>query len=196
VGYQPGVIRRERGVARVSKTVPVVDKPPPHPADGEASPGSPPGVIAYAGGAAARTNREAAVVAEQIMTAPVVTLPPEATLDDAWKLVVQRGLRHIPIVDAGGKLAGIISDRDLLRHRSDQSDGKDAPSTTTLSEHAAAPVLSASPNTAIRDIARVMFEERVGSMPIVNEAQILVGILTRSDILRTVVNRAPISLWV
>jgi len=57
-------------------------------------------------------------------------------------------------------------------------------------------VLTAHPDTEIRTIARVLFEERIGAMPIVNEAGLPKGILTRSDILRTVMNQVPFELWI
>ena len=41
-----------------------------------------------------------------------------------------------------------------------------------------------------------MFKERIGAMPIVDDQGTLVGILTRSDILRVLVNKAPLQLWV
>ena len=50
------------------------------------------------------------------------------------------------------------------------------------------------PETEIRLIADVLIKERIGAMPIVDEKEKLVGIVTRSDILRTVV-KAPLELW-
>ena len=58
------------------------------------------------------------------------------------------------------------------------------------------PVFSAHPQTPIRDIARVLFAERIGAIAICDDEWKLVGILTRSDILRTLLNNAPVDLWV
>jgi acetoin utilization protein AcuB len=57
-------------------------------------------------------------------------------------------------------------------------------------------VLTAHPDTSIRDIARVFFEERIGAVPIVDRGETLVGIVTRSNILRTILNSAPLELSV
>jgi len=57
-------------------------------------------------------------------------------------------------------------------------------------------VLTATPETQIREIARVLIEQRKGVMPIVDANAHMVGIITRSDILRTIVNQAPLELWV
>jgi acetoin utilization protein AcuB len=57
-------------------------------------------------------------------------------------------------------------------------------------------VLSAFPETPIREIARIMFEEKVGAVPILDkEKKHLVGIVTRADILRRVMNNPPLDLY-
>ena len=60
----------------------------------------------------------------------------------------------------------------------------------------ATPVLTAHADTEIREIARVLFEERIGAVPIVDSQGQLVGMVTRSDILRTIMNHAPLDLWI
>jgi CBS domain-containing protein len=57
-----------------------------------------------------------------------------------------------------------------------------------------APVLTATPSTAVNQVARIMFEERVGAMPIADEAGNLVGMITRNDILRTLVSKDRLHL--
>ena len=57
-------------------------------------------------------------------------------------------------------------------------------------------VLVASPDTEIREVAKILFEHRIGAMPVISSSERLVGIITRSDILRTLVNRAPLELWI
>lgn len=144
---------------------------------------------------------EPALIAEQIMSSPVTTLPPDAMLTQAWQLFRQTRYRHIPVV-ADGQLEGILSDRDLLRYAA--INGRKPPYDDTDSAEAQIPiaalvkqqVVTATPDTEIRLIARLLFEKRIGSMPIVSETDRLVGIVTRSDILRTIIHRAPLELWI
>jgi acetoin utilization protein AcuB len=56
-------------------------------------------------------------------------------------------------------------------------------------------VLVATQDTLIRDAARTMIEERIGSLPIITEGNALAGIVTRSDILRALITHGPMRIW-
>lgn len=145
-------------------------------------------------------ERAPAVTAAQIMTSPVFALEASDKLSKAWHLIKSRRFRHVPVVSKAGKLVGIISDRDFIAPL--EGLGSIAKSLMAVSEadmpissRMKTNILTARPEAEIRWIARVMIDHRVGSMPIVDAAGRLVGILTRSDILRAVVRHAPIELW-
>jgi CBS domain-containing protein len=142
-------------------------------------------------GAADRSNgQNDDLRARQIMASPVVSLPPEASLYEAWKLICDRRFRHVPVVDGTGALMGIISDRDVLLRVAGiaASEGEDAAGgPTAVRDIMHVRVLTAGPDTRVPQIARMLLEERIGSMPIVDDTRTLVGIITRSDILRTLV---------
>jgi len=146
-------------------------------------------------------ERGIALHAHQIMTAPVVTLYRETTIAEAWRLFRERRFRHVPVVTEQGKIYGIISDRDLLRYAA--TSGKVPPysdstpeAKTPIDNLTKTRVITSSQDTEIRQIARMLFEQRVGAMPVVSEGGVIEGIITRSDILRTLVNHAPLELWV
>lgn len=150
-------------------------------------------------GAESPIERRPAILASQIMSAPVVTLPVQAPLDQAWAMVRDRAIRHIPILASDGRIAGIISDRDLMRGRpgprhNPAPDRRSAGRSVgdLMSLH----VIAVTSDTPIRDIARILVDERIGCVPIVNETIGLVGIVTRTDVLRCVINHAPLDLWI
>lgn len=150
---------------------------------------------------AAYRDRAPALHAHQIMTAPVITLGPTTSIVQAWRLFRERRFRHIPVVDDQQAVIGIVSDRDLLRYAA--LSGKippysaDAPEARTpIKSLTKTRVLTATPDTEIRQIARILFEQRIGAMPIVNDVGYPVGIITRSDILRALIQHAPLELWV
>ncbi|MCA9471876.1 MAG: CBS domain-containing protein [Nitrospirales bacterium] len=200
--YVSGAIRN-RKVRKVAKSHPV-QRPEPHHVDlaiqGREFTSGHIADTYRQGSEKSPVDRKPAILARQIMTSPVVTLPMTASFSHAWDLVKNKRFRHVPVVSPEGKLVGILSDRDLFRATIEfLSESQEA---MTEAQHASidhimvVQVLSATPETEIRAIARVFFYERIGAMPLVNDREELVGILTRSDILRTVVNEAPFELWV
>ena len=56
-----------------------------------------------------------ALLARDLMTAPVLTLPSDSTLADAWTIMTRRSFRHLPITSMHGNLVGMVSERDLIR---------------------------------------------------------------------------------
>ena len=196
--YQPGTLERRRRVERVHGPDAATAVAP---RSGDAGHDGAPGphadaIASYHHGEQTRAVRQPAVTAAQIMTAPVVTLAPDATLDEAWQLFRTRRFRHVPIAAANGTVAGILSDRDLMREALARAAGPPATWAASVREVMATDVLTARPEATIRQVARVLFDERIGAMPIVDASGVLAGILTRSDILRAVLGSAPLELWI
>ena len=132
-------------------------------------------------------SRQPALLARQVMSSPVVTVRPEAPLAEALEIVRRHGFRHLPVVSAEGRLLGLLSDRYLLR--SLPGDGQ-------VREVMSERLLTAMPETEIREVARAMIAERVGCLPILDGQGTLAGIVTTTDLLRALVARAPLDLWV
>ena len=135
------------------------------------------------------------LLAQEIMASPVVSLPPDTSLYEAWKLICDRRFRHVPVVDGNGGLLGIISDRDVLLRVAGIAATEGEVTTggpAVVRDIMHARVLTARPDTRVRQIARILLEERIGSMPIVDDTGALLGMITRSDILRTLVDHDQI----
>lgn len=138
-----------------------------------------------------------ALLARDLMTAPVVTLPSDATLVEAWALMIRRSFRHLPVSSVHGTLVGMVSDRDLIRHAPDLviAGVQSTAAQRRLAEIMSLRVLSATPTTDIREIARVMMDERVGALPILDTDRRPVGIVSKQDLLRGLANHGPVELW-
>lgn len=144
-------------------------------------------------------KRERALQAKDMMSSPVESLTPQTSIRNAYEIFQTKRYRHMPVLDQN-HLVGILSDRDLLRLAAENAkdtagDGKEAARKEYVGAVMIHAVLSASPETEVHDVARVLFEERIGCLPIVSGDGSLVGIITRSDILRGVMNRAALELW-
>jgi len=129
--------------------------------------------------------------AEQIMASPVLSLPPDARISELNELCIQRKIGILPLIDANKKLVGIVTKGDLARPRIRFTDL----ATRAVSTIATPNVLTATTNTNIRELARVLLAQDIRGLPIVNDNGEVVGVVTRGDILRALVNYAPLELW-
>jgi len=140
------------------------------------------------------------LVARDIMSSPVITLPFNASLAQAWELVKDKRFRHIPIQSRNGALVGILSDRDLSRGTVESAlvgiKGSAYLAKVTIENYVSHPVLVADPEATLLAIARVLLEERIGAIPVVSQEKDLVGLITRSDLLRVIVAHPNFENWV
>lgn len=141
-------------------------------------------------------QRRQVLQVKEIMSAPVQLVAPEDSLEKVSRLFSTKKVRHAPVCDDKGKLCGIASERDLLRkmiaERPDPFIEAPPPAVRDFMKHR---VLTASPEAEIRFAARIMFNEKIGCLPVVDQNGSVIGIVTRSDILRTVMNVVPLELW-
>jgi acetoin utilization protein AcuB len=137
-----------------------------------------------------------ALLAQDLMTSPVSWLPSNSTLLEAWTVMKRQGIHHLPVTSIDGTLVGMISSHDLLPyvHELESLNRSDPSAEHKLPHVMNSRVLSATPTTEIREIARVMLEEQVSGIPILDSSSHPIGILTTSDILRAIVHRCPLDL--
>jgi acetoin utilization protein AcuB len=138
-----------------------------------------------------------ALLARDLMASPVHTLTSDRTLRDAWEVMTQKGVHHIPVTSVHDILVGMVSDRDLLSHVpnliADPSKAQGAH--RRLAEVMTTRVISATPTTDIREIANIMLDERIHALPILDGNRRLVGILSARDLLRGIATHGPLELW-
>ena len=128
--------------------------------------------------------REAATRLADIMTRTVLAIPPDSTLEAAHEMMRGARVHHLVVMRAG-RVAGLLSERDLIRARSARYlAGDDA---WTIEELMSTRVVIGSPDMTVREAARLMRGTAVGCLPIVDGKQ-LVGIITTSDLLDLLAN--------
>lgn len=132
-------------------------------------------------------GRERMLLVEDSMTREVVTIGPETTAEEALALSRRKRIRHFPVVE-GGRLVGIVSDRDL---RSATPALGDQGRAAALKEIRVSQVMTEDPATAcpgdpVESAANVMREKRIGCLPVVEDGR-LVGIITSSDVMEALV---------
>ena len=120
----------------------------------------------------------------------VITIRPEASFYEANTLIREKGIRHLPVVDAEQKLVGLLTDRDLRAAGPSQA--------SDLSVHEIHYVLqklkvssfmtprekliTVTPEVVIEEAVQLMHQHKIGCLPIVEDDR-LYGIITETDIL-------------
>lgn len=143
-----------------------------------------------------------ALTARSIMTAPVVTVTPRTPIRDAARILLERHISGLPVVDEAGRLAGIVSEADLLIKEvlprpaepllqwfgrslwlerrvtaCRKAEGR------TVGEVMTRNVVTAGEETSVHDLASRMVRFGVNRLPVVRD-QTVVGIVTRADVLK------------
>jgi nucleotide-binding universal stress UspA family protein len=132
-------------------------------------------------GAAATSGERPATRVAAMMERAAVTVASTDTLKRAHALMVEAGVRHLPVVD-GTRLVGMLSDRDLGAHVGHFAH-------TRVNAAMTADPATAAPDTTVEDAARVMLARKVRALPVV-ERQRVVGVLSSTDILEDYVRIA------
>lgn len=131
-----------------------------------------------------------------IMSAPVFTVRPEASVKEAARLLIEHSISALPVVDASGKLVGIVSEADLLpmETRPDpRSQATPIPPTAGSSPRAVSDVMtktviSIHTNSEVSQAARLMIDADVKRLPVLDENR-LVGIVSRRDLVKVIARR-------
>lgn len=127
------------------------------------------------------------------MTSPAVTITPDTPFQEALKLMRERKFRRLPIVNQKGELVGIVSERDLLY-------ASPSPATSlsvwelnyllaqlTVKEIMTQDVVTTTEDTPIEEAALLMVERKIGGLPVVDERNHVVGVITETDIFKAFV---------
>lgn len=151
-------------------------------------------VKAYKNAIKQTINYDSILHAYEIMKSPVFTLNYEMSIPAAWNYMEEKGVSYMPVLSKDNKVSGILSDKDLLRALSIISCSDNDISLKGITEIMTTKVITSSQVTDIRRIAKAMFENHIGSMPIADESGGILGIITRSDILYALINHPSIDI--
>ncbi|MEV4050014.1 CBS domain-containing protein [Amycolatopsis sp. NPDC049688] len=130
--------------------------------------------------------------AREIMTTPTFALTPSATLEEAARTMTAHGFTTMPVVDADGRLLGLLSEEDILRTPAPPGD----PDTGVMLDGAPRTAgsamrttgLAVPAGTEVAELARRMTDAGVRSAPVVEGGHV-VGMITFHDVLRAVAGR-------
>lgn len=127
------------------------------------------------------------------MTSKVITVTPDTSLLKIGKIMKDNNIRRVPVLDAEGRVIGIVSDRDVR-------DASPSKATTLdmyemhylLAEIRASNIMNSNPITVkstdtVEKAAMLMLDNRIGGLPVVDDGK-LVGIISDQDVFKALVN--------
>jgi CBS domain-containing protein len=120
---------------------------------------------------------------DQIMTTDLFTVDPDELIHLAAHVMDWKHVRHVPVEDERQRLVGLISHRVLLRVLARQATAGEFVSTRAR-DIMCTDVVAVSPDTPTLDAIELMNEHGVSCLPVVGEANVLLGILTERDLVR------------
>lgn len=144
------------------------------------------------------------LLVRDVMTPRVVTVAPETSLGDVARLMVEREVRAVPVVDDTGALLGMVTHRELLRYlipdylqrtksgefraptKSQVQRGSADPRQIPVREAMARSVLCLAEDQTLSDVANLMNSKDVDRFPVVREGKVI-GFLTRADLIRRLI---------
>jgi CBS domain-containing protein len=147
--------------------------------------------------------------ARDVMISPVITIRKSATVREVARILLEKRISAVPVVDNVGKLVGMITEGDLMRRAEAGTEhpyswwvhflaGDATIAADYVKSHAArvedvmtSDVVTATPETPLHEIASLFEEHRIKRVPIVNEDGNLVGIVSRANLIQVVASARP-----
>ncbi len=145
--------------------------------------------------------------ARDIMTEDVITIQPNAPIRDLAKNFIEHNISGVPVVDENGRVLGIATESDLIFHSKrlkvppfltilDSFIFLDSPekmerelrkiAAASVSDVYTSPPVTITPDTPLDEIASVMTEKQVHTLPVLDDTGMMIGIVGKKDIIRTI----------
>ncbi len=117
------------------------------------------------------------MLARHIMTPDVLTISPEATVQECARLLADYHISGVPVLDAEQRMVGIVTQADII--------GKEGDTVASLMTPR---VVSVQEETPVDEVAQILTSNRFKRVPVLRDTTV-VGIVSRADIVRTIASR-------
>ncbi len=119
-----------------------------------------------------------------LMSPEPMTVAPDTPVGEVWRTMTERRFRHMPVVEDGGGLVGIVTQRDLIVAAQGSEQRIDLNDNRPVSELMNRQVDRVRPECCAAEAARHMLRTKRSCLPVVDETGAVVGILTEADYMR------------
>jgi acetoin utilization protein AcuB len=123
------------------------------------------------------------------MSTPVLTIGPDIPIHEALQTMREKGIRRLPVVNDGGKLVGLVSEKDLLNASPSGATSLSVwelnylLSKIRIGDIMTKDVITISQDTPLEEAARIMADNKIGSLPVLENGDV-VGIITETDLFK------------
>ena len=133
---------------------------------------------------------------KDVMTTQVLSVRPAASFKEMVVKMRRSRVSALPVVDGEGRVIGVVSEADMLNKQADLDTGsgtlsdllrfgeREKADGVTAAELMTKPPVTVGPGVPLPEAARLMRDRRVKRLPVINDAGLLIGIISRADVLR------------
>lgn len=133
-----------------------------------------------------------ATTAQQIMGAhgpDVVTTTTDATLEDVAAVLAEHGIGAVVVLEADGRVVGIVSERDVVRRLATEGAGCLG---VTVNDAMTGEITTCTPSSTTDELMQTMTDGRFRHVPVVDEHGGLVGIVSIGDVVKSTIGRLEV----
>ncbi len=133
---------------------------------------------------------------EDVMSHRVLTVNDSKTVIECYELMEEHNLQQLPVIaDSALHLKGMITKPDILRYLVDDIEYANKNIHRHISDITTKKIITTDPISDIRRVAKVMIDFGINAIPVVDGDDILVGMVTRHDIVKAVSNIPHMQIW-
>ena len=132
---------------------------------------------------------------KDIMTKNCIYIHIESTVNEAYGSLNSLDVNQMPVVSFGKKIRGMINKKMILELLMDNLENSKYNLNKKIEEIKLPEIITVAPSVEIRKVAKVMIDFKLDAIPVVDENDILVGIVSKTDILKAISYLPKMQLW-
>jgi CBS domain-containing protein len=132
---------------------------------------------------------------KDIMSKEVITIDVNARLEEAYALLKEEGIGQIPITSYGKKIVGLLSQKFILKLIMEDLENHESVLNKKVEDLFLPDMITTDPISDIRRVAKVMVDFKLEAIPVVDEEDILLGIISKTDLIKAISQLPKLQLW-
>jgi len=132
---------------------------------------------------------------KDIMSKEVITIDVNARLEEAYALLKEEGIGQIPITSYGKKIVGLLTQKFILNLLMEDLENHESVLNKKVEDLFLPDMITTDPISDIRRVAKVMVDFKLEAIPVVDEEDILLGIISKTDLIKAISQLPKLQLW-